>query len=76
MNIINMSLGNGSAFRSNPIAVLADKLTAQGVIVVASAGNSGADVSGPLFAIQAQTLLLTNNVITHRPFIRPLFYGI
>ncbi|KAF9347945.1 hypothetical protein BGX34_002792, partial [Mortierella sp. NVP85] len=43
MDIINMSLGSGSAFRSNPIAVLADKLTAQGVVVVAAAGNSGAD---------------------------------
>jgi subtilisin family serine protease len=43
MNIINMSLGSGSAYRSTPIAVLADQLTAKGVSVVASAGNDGAD---------------------------------
>ncbi|KAK3811216.1 MAG: peptidase S8/S53 domain-containing protein [Benniella sp.] len=43
MDIINMSLGSGSDYRSNPLAVLADKLTAQGVVVVASGGNSGAD---------------------------------
>ncbi|KAG0371291.1 hypothetical protein BGZ54_007480 [Gamsiella multidivaricata] len=43
MNIINMSLGSGSAYRSTPIAVLADRLTARGLAVVASAGNDGAD---------------------------------
>ncbi|CAO3565776.1 unnamed protein product [Mortierella alpina] len=43
MNIINMSLGSGSAYRSTPIAVLADRLTARGLTVVASAGNDGAD---------------------------------
>ncbi|KAK3811217.1 MAG: peptidase S8/S53 domain-containing protein [Benniella sp.] len=43
MDIINMSIANGSAFRSNPIAALADKLTEMGVVVVGSAGNSGAD---------------------------------
>ncbi|KAF8940137.1 peptidase S8/S53 domain-containing protein [Dissophora ornata] len=43
MNIINMSLGSGSAYRSTPIAVLADSLTARGLSVVASAGNDGAD---------------------------------
>ncbi|KAF9908228.1 hypothetical protein BX616_000202 [Lobosporangium transversale] len=43
MNIINMSLGSGSAFRSTPIAVLADRLTASGLTVVASAGNNGDD---------------------------------
>ncbi|KAF9353893.1 hypothetical protein BGX34_011306 [Mortierella sp. NVP85] len=43
MDIINMSLGYGSDYMSNPVAVLADKLTAQGVVVVAAAGNNGAD---------------------------------
>ncbi|KAF9187924.1 hypothetical protein BGZ51_000944 [Haplosporangium sp. Z 767] len=43
MHIINMSLGSGSAFRSTPIAVLADRLVARGLTVVASAGNDGAD---------------------------------
>ncbi|KAI1318450.1 hypothetical protein EDD11_006534 [Mortierella claussenii] len=43
MNIINMSLGSGSAYRSTPIAVLADTLTARGLSVVASAGNDGTD---------------------------------
>ncbi|KAF9581252.1 hypothetical protein BGW38_001794 [Lunasporangiospora selenospora] len=43
MNIINMSLGSGSAFRSTPIAVLSDRLTARGMSVVASAGNDGSD---------------------------------
>lgn len=49
MDIINMSLGFGSDYRSNPVAAFADKLTAQGVVVVAAAGNSGVDVSAPHF---------------------------
>ncbi|KAF9352733.1 hypothetical protein BGX26_009482 [Mortierella sp. AD094] len=43
MHIINMSLGAGSAYKSNPIAVLADSLAARGLTVVTSAGNDGAD---------------------------------
>ncbi|KAF8983237.1 hypothetical protein BGZ46_010609 [Entomortierella lignicola] len=43
MNIINMSLGSGSAYKSNPISVLADSLTARGLTVVTSGGNDGAD---------------------------------
>ncbi|KAK3811318.1 MAG: peptidase S8/S53 domain-containing protein, partial [Benniella sp.] len=43
MDLINMSLGSGSAYRSTPLAVLADKLVAKGMAVVASAGNDGSD---------------------------------
>ncbi|KAK3811218.1 MAG: peptidase S8/S53 domain-containing protein [Benniella sp.] len=43
MDIINMSLGSGSDYRSGPLAVVADKLNGRGVAVVASAGNSGDD---------------------------------
>ncbi|KAF9107976.1 hypothetical protein BGX27_008527 [Mortierella sp. AM989] len=43
MHIINMSLGSGSAYKDNPIAVLADSLAARGLTVVTSAGNDGAD---------------------------------
>ncbi|KAF9318986.1 hypothetical protein BG006_003069, partial [Podila minutissima] len=46
MHIINMSLGAGSAYKSNPIAVLADKLTANGMAVIAAGGNDGADGVG------------------------------
>ncbi|KAG0074278.1 hypothetical protein BGZ93_004541, partial [Podila epicladia] len=46
MHIINMSLGGGSAYKSNPIAVLADKLTANGMAVIAAGGNDGADGVG------------------------------
>ncbi|KAG0257381.1 hypothetical protein BG011_003999 [Mortierella polycephala] len=41
MDIINMSLGDGSAFKSNPQAVLGDKLVAHGMALIAAAGNDG-----------------------------------
>ncbi|KAF9387278.1 hypothetical protein CPC16_007137 [Podila verticillata] len=41
MHVINMSLGGGSAYKENPVAILADKLTAQGMAVIAAAGNDG-----------------------------------
>ncbi|KAG0246052.1 peptidase S8/S53 domain-containing protein [Mortierella sp. GBAus27b] len=43
MDILNLSLGGGPAYRSNPLAILADQLVAKGVSVVAAAGNDGAD---------------------------------
>ncbi|KAF9436084.1 hypothetical protein BGZ76_004868 [Entomortierella beljakovae] len=43
MDIINLSLGSGSAYKNNPIAVLAESLVKKGLTVVASAGNDGAD---------------------------------
>ncbi|KAK3826186.1 MAG: peptidase S8/S53 domain-containing protein [Linnemannia gamsii] len=43
MNIINMSLGGGSAYRDGPEAKLAETLTASGMIVIAAAGNEGSD---------------------------------
>ncbi|KAF9204559.1 hypothetical protein CPC16_007136 [Podila verticillata] len=46
MHVINMSLGGGSAYKSNPVAVLADKLSAHGMAVIAAAGNDGADGVG------------------------------
>lgn len=48
MDIINMSIGTGSGYRSGPIAVLADSIVARGVSVIVSAGNDGADVRSPL----------------------------
>ncbi|KAG0323743.1 hypothetical protein BGZ99_002543 [Dissophora globulifera] len=41
MDIINMSLGGGSSYRSSPTAVLGDKLVARGVALSAAAGNDG-----------------------------------
>lgn len=46
MHIINMSLGGGASYKTSPIAALADKLTAHGMAVVASAGNNGDDGIG------------------------------
>ncbi|KAG0276750.1 hypothetical protein BGZ95_007096 [Linnemannia exigua] len=43
MNIINMSLGGGSAYRDGPEAKLAETLTANGMVVIAAAGNEGSD---------------------------------
>ncbi|KAF9429216.1 hypothetical protein BGZ76_001648 [Entomortierella beljakovae] len=43
MDIINMSLGGGSAYMTNPQAVLGDKLIARGVSLVVAAGNDGED---------------------------------
>ncbi|KAI1315508.1 hypothetical protein EDD11_000689 [Mortierella claussenii] len=43
MDVINMSLGGGSSYKSNPTAVLADKLIARGMALAAAAGNEGAD---------------------------------
>ncbi|KAF9206453.1 hypothetical protein BGZ49_002413 [Haplosporangium sp. Z 27] len=43
MDIINMSLGGGSAYKTNPQAVLGDKLIAKGMALAAAAGNDGSD---------------------------------
>ncbi|KAG0334232.1 hypothetical protein BG005_004909, partial [Podila minutissima] len=43
MDLINMSLGGGSAFKYNPTAVLADKLVANGMAVLGAAGNDGTE---------------------------------
>ncbi|KAG0333201.1 hypothetical protein BG005_005228 [Podila minutissima] len=41
--VINMSLGGSSSYKSNPTAILADKLVAHGMALAAGAGNEGAD---------------------------------
>ncbi|KAF9100803.1 hypothetical protein BGX29_006251, partial [Mortierella sp. GBA35] len=41
MNIINMSLGGGSSYKTNPTAVLGDKLAKLGMYLIASGGNDG-----------------------------------
>ncbi|KAG0257813.1 hypothetical protein BG011_003742 [Mortierella polycephala] len=43
MDIINMSLGGGSAYKSTPQTVLGDKLVERGVVLVVAAGNDGAE---------------------------------
>ncbi|KAG0237024.1 peptidase S8/S53 domain-containing protein [Mortierella sp. GBAus27b] len=43
MDIINLSLGGGSSYKTNAQAVLGDKLASLGLIVAAAAGNDGAD---------------------------------
>ncbi|KAF9087725.1 hypothetical protein BGX29_000698 [Mortierella sp. GBA35] len=43
MDIINMSLGGGSSYRDGPEAKLAEALTANGMVVIAAAGNEGTD---------------------------------
>ncbi|KAG0329124.1 hypothetical protein BG004_002397, partial [Podila humilis] len=43
MDLINMSLGGGSAFKYNPTAVLAEKLIPLGMAVVGAAGNDGTE---------------------------------
>lgn len=41
--VINMSLGGSSSYKSNPTAILADKLVARGMALAAGAGNEGTD---------------------------------
>ncbi|KAF9282521.1 hypothetical protein BGZ68_005932 [Mortierella alpina] len=41
MDIINLSLGGGSSYKTYPLAVLGDKLVARGMVVAAAAGNDG-----------------------------------
>ncbi|KAF9104109.1 hypothetical protein BGX27_010242 [Mortierella sp. AM989] len=43
MDVINMSLGGGSAYKYNPTAVLGDKLVALGMALAAADGNDGGD---------------------------------
>ncbi|KAF9580721.1 hypothetical protein BGW38_002511 [Lunasporangiospora selenospora] len=43
MDVINISLGGGSSYKYNPQAVLAEKLIAHGMSVVAAGGNDGGD---------------------------------
>jgi minor extracellular serine protease Vpr len=38
-----MSLGGGSSYKSNPQAVLGDKLVARGMVLAAAAGNDGSE---------------------------------
>ncbi|GJJ78409.1 hypothetical protein EMPS_10768 [Entomortierella parvispora] len=42
MDIINMSLGGGSAYKDNPTAALAETLIAKGMALSGAAGNDGA----------------------------------
>ncbi|KAJ1958036.1 hypothetical protein GGI12_004844 [Dipsacomyces acuminosporus] len=43
MNVINMSFGGGSGWSEDPLAVAASRLVRDGIVVVASAGNDGAN---------------------------------
>ncbi|KAF9363145.1 hypothetical protein BGX34_004764 [Mortierella sp. NVP85] len=43
MDVINLSLGSGSDYKYNAVAVLGDKLVKSGVAVIAAAGNDGSD---------------------------------
>ncbi|KAG0052331.1 hypothetical protein BGZ83_002724 [Gryganskiella cystojenkinii] len=43
MDIINMSLGGGSAYKYNPTAVLAEKLIVRGMALAGAAGNDGSE---------------------------------
>ncbi|ORZ17539.1 peptidase S8/S53 domain-containing protein [Lobosporangium transversale] len=43
MDVINMSLGSGSAYKNKPVSILGDKLIAHGMALVAAAGNDGSD---------------------------------
>ncbi|KAG9061756.1 hypothetical protein KI688_006907 [Linnemannia hyalina] len=43
MDIINMSLGGGSAYKENPTSILADKLVSFGMNVAGAAGNDGTE---------------------------------
>ncbi|KAI1315507.1 hypothetical protein EDD11_000688 [Mortierella claussenii] len=43
MDIINMSLGGGSAYKEDPEAVLGEKLIANGMALAAAAGNDGTE---------------------------------
>ncbi|KAJ1948382.1 hypothetical protein EC988_005195, partial [Linderina pennispora] len=43
MDVINMSFGGGSGWREDPLAVAASRLVDDGIIVVASTGNDGAN---------------------------------
>ncbi|ORZ28730.1 peptidase S8/S53 domain-containing protein, partial [Lobosporangium transversale] len=43
MDIINLSLGGGSAYKNNPIAILGDRLAARGMALAAAAGNDGTE---------------------------------
>ncbi|KAI1315512.1 hypothetical protein EDD11_000693 [Mortierella claussenii] len=43
MDVINMSLGGGSSYQTNPTAVLAEKLIVRGMALAGAAGNDGSD---------------------------------
>ncbi|KAF9575948.1 hypothetical protein EC968_000910 [Mortierella alpina] len=43
MDIINMSFGTGSSYKTDPVAVLGDKLVAHGMVLAVAAGNDGSD---------------------------------
>ncbi|KAG0345275.1 hypothetical protein BGZ54_005607, partial [Gamsiella multidivaricata] len=41
--VINMSLGGGSSYKTNPTSVLAEKLIVRGMALAGAAGNDGSD---------------------------------
>ncbi|KAF9371798.1 hypothetical protein BGX21_005000, partial [Mortierella sp. AD011] len=41
MDVINMSLGGGSSYKINPVAILGDKLSLRGMSLAAAGGNDG-----------------------------------
>jgi subtilisin family serine protease len=45
MDIVNLSLGGGSSWAGYPTSVVADKLAAKGMVVVAAMGNDGDKVT-------------------------------
>ncbi|KAI9293124.1 subtilisin-like protein [Neoconidiobolus thromboides FSU 785] len=63
MDIINLSLGGGSAWSEYPDSVVADKLSSLGVIIVAAAGNDG---DKGLFEVASPAI--GNNVISVASF--------
>lgn len=64
MNIINLSPGDGSSYNPGPIAVLADRLVAQGVSVVGAAGTVVKRYAHPF---QYWSVLYLATMITHCP---------
>ncbi|KAI9138961.1 peptidase S8/S53 domain-containing protein [Paraphysoderma sedebokerense] len=74
MQIINLSIGGGSVWPTYPTSIVADRLVNLGVVVVASAGNSGAkglwQTGAPAIAEKALSVASFDNQFYVSRFLR------
>ncbi|KAG0290140.1 hypothetical protein BGZ98_003583 [Dissophora globulifera] len=73
MDVISLSFGSGSSFQTNPISVLGETLSANGMMVVAPAGDDGGDgvwmVSDAGLGESASSVAsVDNNYVRYRSF--------
>jgi minor extracellular serine protease Vpr len=72
MQVVNMSLGSSFGWAQSPLALASSRLVKRGVVVVASAGNSGAlglySTGGPSAGEEVISVASFDNIAVNLPF--------